>query len=125
MTGVAAASDGPGSGAGTTAAEHLDRVTDVGEPVLGGDLGGPLFDDIGLHLHGGAALATDQVVMVIARRAMPVHRFPRIGPQHVDLTSVGQCLQVAVHRCQSDGLSGGFELIVKVLRGPEFLAAGE
>ena len=46
-------------------AEDLQGVTEVDVPVLCGDLFRPPFDGRTQNLYGGAALATDEVMMVL------------------------------------------------------------
>ena len=45
--------------------EDLDRVADVGEPVLAGDFGSPCLDFGALDFDGRAALPAHQVVMML------------------------------------------------------------
>src|SRR4051812_14473815 len=86
--------------------------------MLGRDLVGPALDRRTLDLDGAAAVAADQVV-VMALGAAPVRRFAVSGPEYVDLPRVGQRLEGPVDSGQADGLTGGPELLVDLLGGPE------
>ena len=64
-----------GSGAGAAPTEDLDGVRDLGETIGQGDTGRPLFDGLGLDLDGGSAQTADQVVVMVAGRAVSIQRF--------------------------------------------------
>ena len=63
--------------------------------MLRGDFGGPRLHLAALHLDGGAARPAHQMVMVV-RRAAPVHRLAGVGAQRVDEAGGGHRLQRAV-----------------------------
>ena len=98
-----------------TVAEHLDRVVDAGEPVLGGHPRGPLLDGFGLQFDGGAAGSAHQV-MVVACRAVSIAGLTRSVPQRVDLSALAQCLQIPVDGGQADRFAAPLELVVQFLR---------
>src|SRR6185312_11505668 len=90
----------PGAAVGA-GAEDLQRVADVGEPVLAGHPVGPLLHRGAGHLHGQPAAAAHQVVVVLPAAAA-VERLAGVGAQGVELAVVGQRLDGAVDRGQPD-----------------------
>jgi hypothetical protein len=65
-------------------------VSDVDEAVAVGNPVGPLLDLGSFDLFGPAAVATDEVVMVLVGDTSAVEGFAVVGPQHVDVTALGQ-----------------------------------
>src|SRR5690242_19562413 len=83
-------------------AEDLQGVRDVGEPVLGGLLLRPALHGRTLDLDRAPARPADQMVMVLAAAAAPVQLLAVGQPHLVDLADLGEDLQRAVDRGQTD-----------------------
>ena len=94
-------------------AEDLDGVADVAEVMGRSDFRRPGLYLVGADLNGTAAHPANQM-MVMCGRTVPVAHLARTVPQNVDDAGVGESLQVAVHRGQSDGFAVGDEFVVGV-----------
>src|SRR5690606_21496717 len=110
---------GPGRRALRAGTEDLHGVRDPGEAVLGADVLRPLLHRGPLHLHGLAAAAADQVVVVAFGCAGAVDRLAVVRAQHVDLTGVVQVLQRPVDGGQPDLGSLGAQVRIEVLSAAE------
>ena len=106
--------------AGGAGAEDLDRVLDLGEPVLVGRPARPTSRPPGPRPRRWPAAAADQVV-VVRRCALPVDGLAVGRPQHVDLAGVGERLQRAVDRGQPDGVAAVAQRGVDVLGAAELV----
>jgi hypothetical protein len=112
--------------------EHLERVRDL--RVAGGrrDPTGPFLDLRSFDLDRPTTDPADQVVVMPAggvggvdRAAQPVLRLA-VRPEHdVDLTGVGERLEVPVDGGQADGLAAPSQLAVQVLCGPEAVGVAQ
>jgi hypothetical protein len=99
-------------------------VLDVAKAVLVGDVVGPPLDGGAFDLHGAAAVAADQV-MVMAHRAAPVGGFAVVGSDQVKLASVSHHQQGPVDGCQPDALTLVAEVVVDLAGGAEVVGTGE
>ena len=109
---------GDGGSAVPAGAEDLQGVADLGVAVRRGDRAGPLLHRRTLDLHGRAAGAADQVV-VVGGAAPAVDALAGLGAQRVDLAGVGEGLQGPVDRRQTDLLAALAEQGVDVLGAAE------
>jgi DNA-binding transcriptional MerR regulator len=104
----------------TAGAEDLQRVVDVGEAMLVGDLVGPALHGRAAHLDRRATLPADQV-MVVGAAAPAEHLLPATGARRVDLTGVDEQLQGAVDRGKPHLGSPLPQRLMQVLRAAEAL----
>jgi hypothetical protein len=100
-------------------AGDLDGVGDVDEAVLDAGFGGPAFDLWSFDFDGGAAVAADQVVVVLVAGAAAVAGFAVVASEGVDLAGVGEGSELVVDGGEGDVLALGLKLGVKFLRGAE------
>src|SRR5690606_27385859 len=106
-------------------AEHLDRVRYVAEAVLCGDGVRPALDGGARDLDGPAAVAADQVVVVLLGAAGPVDGLALVGAQHVDLARVAERLQRPVHGRETDLGAVRAQVGVDVLCAAEPFGGGQ
>src|SRR5690606_10390070 len=94
--------------------EDLDGVGDIAEAMLVGDVDRPALHLFALHLDGAPAAAADQMMMM-SGAAAPVERLSVIAAERIQQTAIGEHLEIAVDRRQSDGLAALTEHIVDLL----------
>lgn len=100
-------------------AGDLHRVSDIDKAMRLASFGGPAFDLWSFDLDGSAAMAADQVVMVVVAGASPVAGFAVVASDGVELTGVGERSYLVVDGGQGDVLALSLELGVKFLSGAE------
>ena len=100
-------------------AGDLDGMGDVEKTVLLASPGGPAFHFWSLDFDGAAAVATDKVVMVVARGAATVASFAVVASEGIELADVGKCSDLVVDGGEGDVLALGLELGMKLLGGAE------
>jgi zinc/manganese transport system ATP-binding protein len=99
-------------------------VIDLREARLPGNPRGPGLDLGPVDLLRRATHPADEMVMV--RPAAPAIETLAVGgSEHVDLTGVGERLQVPIHRCEADPLPRTAKLGVQLLRTAEGVAVRE
>src|SRR5690625_3345931 len=108
-----------------TQPEDVEGVLELGEAVLRRHLLRPGLDEAPADLHGGAAPAAHEVVVVLDALAAPVEGLAVVGAQHVDLTGLGQRLEGAVDGGEPDGVPGLAQGLVQLLRAAEVVGALE
>jgi hypothetical protein len=96
-------------------------VGDVDEAVFHAGFPGPAFDFSAFDLDGCAALAADEVVVVLFAGTAPVTRLAVLAPQGVELARFGECPHLVVHGGQGDVLTLGLQSGVEVLGGAELV----
>jgi len=94
-------------------------VTKVAVAEACGNVVGPAFELGGVHLDGGATLSTRQVVMVGLVAAPAILRLAPIGHHDVDLTALGELLELAVHRGERDFAASAHDHVVQFLGADE------
>jgi hypothetical protein len=104
-------------------AGDLDGVCDVGEAVLLANFGGPAFDLWSFDFDGGAAMAADEVVVVLVAGASAVAGFAVVASQGVELAGVSERSDLVVDSGQGDVLAQGSEFGVEFLGGAERVGA--
>lgn len=109
----------PGGCAVWAGAGDLYRVSDVDKAMLLARFGGPAFDLWSFDFDGGAAVAADEVVVVVVAGASPVAGFAVVASYGVEVTGVGERSDLVVDGGQGDVLALGLELGVKFLSGAE------
>ena len=80
---------------------------------------GPAFDFWSFDFDRGAAVAADEVVVVLAAGAAPVAGFAIVTSQGVELAGVGERSDLVVDGGEGDVLTLGLELGVKLLSRAE------
>jgi hypothetical protein len=100
-------------------AEQFDRVTDVGETSLGGDLFGPPLDGAALDLHAPAADTAGEVMVVRVAAAAAVQRLAAGIPDGVYLAVLAEYLQMAVDSCEAHMLAATAQFRVNLLSAAE------
>ena len=83
--------------------------------------GSPRLHLAAADFHRRSALAADQVMVMMRRRATAVDRFAGVGTHHVDQISGGQRLQGAVDGGQTDIRAAATKLVMQFLCGSELL----
>ena len=94
-------------------------MSDIDKAMRLAGFGGPTFDLWSFDLDGSAALAADEVVVVIIAGASSVADFAVVASDGVELTSVSERSYLVVDGGQGDVLAFGLELGVKFLSGAE------
>lgn len=107
------------------APEDLDRMRDVGVPGGGGDALGPRLNLRPGRRHAAAADPAHHVMVVAVavgvagRAAQPVLRLAVVANDHIDDMLLGQRVQVAIHRGQTDPLTTPLQCRIDLLRRAE------
>ena len=108
-----------------TQPEQLNSVFHLAESVLRSDRLGPRLHGIGVEFHGQSATTADQVVMVDTAFTFAVDHLAVGSTQRIHLTGIGQDLQRAVDRGQSNGLTQVVQHAVQVLGAAKARRAGQ
>ena len=90
-----------------------------------GDLVRPTFEFGCVHLHDRATVATGQVMVVSVDDATSKETFATIRHDDVDLATLGELLQLRVHRRERDARTVANDQAVKFLGAHESLDASE
>src|SRR5680860_417218 len=112
-------------GAGGAEAEDVDDVCRLTETVLRRHIPGPDLHGIRLDLHGEAAVATDQVVVVLVGAAGAVQALPLRGLQGVRGARHGEVGERPIDRGETDRRPAGMQAGVQALRADEALGRVE
>ena len=91
------------------------------EAVLCADPGSPGFDRWAVYLDRASAVSTEQMVMVVVGRTVPVDRLALVGPQDVDLAGGSKGRERAINGCQPHGRALGPQACVQLLGRREVL----
>ena len=92
---------------------------DVEKSVVFTCSGRPAFDFWSFDFNGSAAVAADEVVVVLLAGAATVASFAVVASEGVDLAGVGESAYLVVDGGKCDVLALGLELGVKLLSGAE------
>ena len=100
-------------------ARHVPKISSVWRtstnPWVSATSVGPLLDLGSFDLFGPAAVATDEVVMVLGGLASSVEGLAVVGAQHVDLAALGQGSQLVVDGREPHVLAPGLEVAEQLL----------
>src|SRR3954462_1708138 len=94
-------------------------MVDVAESVLLTDTSRPSLDRCRVEFHGASAESADQMMMMPAGAAAPIHRLAVRRSQHVDVSVVRELLQGPVHGGQADAVAVRAQAGVQLLRALE------
>ncbi len=97
----------------------------VGEARGRRDAVRPRLDFGSFDLDGPSAVAAHQMMVMAVGGTAAVEGLTVVAPQHVDLATVGEDLQMPVDGGQADGLAGVAQVRVQVLGAGEGVDLGE
>lgn len=90
-------------------------MRDVDEAVGVSDASRPALHLGSVDLDPAAAVATDEVVVMLSRAAAPESRLSVVTPQGIDIAGFSKRPQLVVDGAEGDVLAAGLELGVEVL----------
>jgi len=93
----------------------VDKLVDLCDPI------GPDLDFGPFHLNSAAALATDQVVVVISGSAAPKEGFSVVRAEDIDVAAVGEGAELVIDSREPDVLSPRPKVREQLLSGAEVL----
>ena len=89
-------------------------MADLSEAMLRGHCICPTFNGWAFNLNCGAAVPTDQV-MVVRAAALPIDRLAVLAHDHIDLAGISHSAQRAIDRGEPDAFAAGAQVLVQFL----------